>query len=71
MRVSKAQLEQTLLTNVVDLRFSRRRPKEGVSPIRRMLCTKSSELLNSTNGRLLLNYYAPTQQPNIIQVVSN
>jgi hypothetical protein len=28
-----------------------------------MLCTKSLEILNSNNGRLILNYKPPTQPP--------
>lgn len=57
--IAKESLEQKLLNNVVDLRFVRRIPIPGRPATRRMLCTKSSSLLNSTNGRLSLNYKPP------------
>ena len=57
--ISKEALEQKLLNNVVDLRFVRRVPVPGRPATRRMLCTKSSSLLNSTNGRMSLNYKPP------------
>lgn len=57
--ISREALEQKLLNNVVDLRFVRRIPIPGRPPTRRMLCTKSSSLLNSTNGRMSLNYKPP------------
>jgi len=57
--ISKEALEQKLLNNVVDLRFVRRIPVPGRPATRRMLCTKSSALLNSTNGRMSLNYKPP------------
>ena len=57
--ISKESLEQKLLNNVVDIRFVRRIPVPGRPATRRMLCTKSSSLLNSTNGRMSLNYKPP------------
>jgi hypothetical protein len=57
--ITKEALEQKLLNNVVDLRFMRRIPVPGRPATRRMLCTKSSSLLNSTNGRMSLNYKPP------------
>lgn len=57
--ISKEVLEQKLLNNVVDLRFVRRIPVPGRPATRRMLCTKSSSLLNSPNGRMSLNYKPP------------
>jgi hypothetical protein len=53
-------LDNILLTNVCVVRFTRKRRGDGKSPTRKMLCTKSYELLNSTNGKLSLNYKAPT-----------
>lgn len=52
-------LETLLLNNVLDLRFTRRIPVPNKPATRRMLCTKSYELLNSTNGRIVLNYKPP------------
>jgi len=36
--------------------FIRRRPKAGKPAFRRMLCTLDENILNTTNGRLSLNY---------------
>lgn len=57
--ITKEALEQKLLNNVVELRFVRRIPVPNRPSTRRMLCTKSSALLNSTNGRMSLNYKPP------------
>lgn len=57
--ITKEALEQKLLNNVVELRFVRRIPVPNRPSTRRMLCTKSSALLNSTNGRMSLNYSPP------------
>jgi hypothetical protein len=54
-----AQLNSLLLNNVVDVRFVRKSPLPYKAPTRRMLCTKSYSLLNSTNGRIVLNYRPP------------
>lgn len=59
MAVSIQTLENLLLNNVLDLRFTRRIPLANKPATRRMLCTKSYELLNSTNGRIVLNYRPP------------
>lgn len=57
--MSVAELESLLLTNVLDIRFTREKVVPGRSGTRRMLCTKSYDLLNSTNGRIVLNYSPP------------
>jgi hypothetical protein len=54
-------LNNILLENVVDLRFVRRIPLANRPQTRRMLCTKSYNLLNSTNGRIVLNYRSPSK----------
>ena len=59
MAVSIQTLESLLLNNVLDLRFTRRIPLPNKPSTRRMLCTKSYDLLNSTNGRVVLNYRPP------------
>lgn len=59
MQVTRQALETLLLSNVVDLRFVRRRPQAGRPATRRMLCTKCYDLLNTTNGKVVLNYKAP------------
>lgn len=57
------ELKTVLLTNVADIRFVRRVPTQGKAATRRMWCTNSSTLLNSFNGRSILNYHAPTHNP--------
>ena len=59
MAVSVQTLNNLLLNNVLDIRFIRRNPKPGKPGTRRILCTKSFDLLNSTNGRIVLNYRPP------------
>lgn len=56
-------LQQTLLTNVAEIRFVRKRPKGGVAPTRRMLCTLDAALLESELGRTVLNYKPATSGP--------
>ena len=64
-------LESLLLNNVLDLRFVRRIPVPGKPNTRRMLCTKSSTLLNSPNGRMVLNYRPPTHPKKVNEARSN
>jgi hypothetical protein len=61
--MSVTELNSLLLNNVVDLRFVRRRQVNYKSPIRRMICTKSFELLNSNNGLISLGYRKPVGAP--------
>lgn len=63
VRVSLQQLQLLLLQNVVELKFTRRRPKPGAPSFRRMLATNNYGLLNSIQGRTGLNYRPPTHQP--------
>jgi len=62
MKVSREQLKTILLNNVCEIKFLRRRPLADRSPFRRMMATLSYSLLNSTNGRLTLNF-RPTYRP--------
>ena len=62
MAISIQTLESLLLNNVLDLRFSRRVLIPNKPSSRRMLCTKSYDLLNSTNGRIVLNYKPPSSK---------
>ena len=59
MIVQKATLDSLLSNNVLEIRFPRRIAKSGLASTRRMLCTNSLDLLNSVNGRISLNYFAP------------
>lgn len=54
-----SSLYQALLNGVVEVKFLRRRPIQGLPPIRRMLCSNCMNLLGSTNGRIVLNYRQP------------
>jgi len=63
MNVNLGTLKNLLLQNVCEIKFSRRRPVPGKPLTRRMLCTNSFQLLNSTNGRLALNYRPAVNRP--------
>jgi len=67
MKVSRATLKNLLLSNVVEIKFMRKRPRPGAPLTRRMLCTNSLALLNSPEGRIALNYrraiYNPKYNP--------
>lgn len=63
MKASLPTLKSLLLSNVAEIKFLRRRPKSGASTTRRMLCTNSLSLLNSTEGRLALNYRRAINMP--------
>jgi len=54
--MSPGTLIQILNTHAVELRFTRRRPLPGM-PFRRMFATNDTNLLNSTPGRLALNFH--------------
>jgi hypothetical protein len=54
--MSPGTLIQILNTHAVELKFTRRRPLPGM-PFRRMLATNDTDLLNSTPGRLALNFH--------------
>lgn len=56
-------LQQTLLTNVAEVRFMRKRAKSGVAPTRRMLCTLDTALLESEIGRTVLNFKPAAAAP--------
>lgn len=61
MPATYAGLYQSLLNNVVEVQFVRRRQIPGLGPVRRMLCTNNNALLTSPNGRIVLNYRVPVQ----------
>ena len=74
MKASLPTLKSLLLNNVAEIKFFRKGLKPGAAPTRRMLCTNSLALLNSTEGRIALNYrraintpkYNPSQKNIII-----
>jgi hypothetical protein len=69
--MTRNSLDNLLLENVIDLRFARRHIIPGRPATRRILCTKSSLLLNSPNGRVVLNYKPPTHAKKINESQSN
>ena len=71
MIIQRETLDSILLNNVCEIRFTRRRPVKGKSPTRRMWCTKSYKLLNSTNGRVGLNYKPPSGPKQINESLYN
>jgi len=60
MRLSRAGLMALLRNNAVELRFTRRKPRVGDLPHRRMLATNDVSLLNSSAGRTALNFRPAT-----------
>jgi len=71
MIVPQQTLETLLLNNVLDLRFTRKIPVAGKPATRRMICTKSFELLNSINGKIVLNYIPPKHGKQINEAATN
>ena len=63
MITSLANLKAILLDKVCEVKFVRRSPKPGRPATRRMLCTNNIQLLNSVEGRTILNYVPPRQAP--------
>ena len=71
MRISLGSLKNLLENNVCEIKFSRRRPIAGEPATRRMLCTNSVALLNSVNGKVLLNYKQPRRMPKFNPINKN
>jgi hypothetical protein len=63
MIVGLSNLKGILLDKVCEVKFARRNPKPGRPASRRMLCTNNVQLLNSVEGRTVLNYKPPRQSP--------
>lgn len=71
MIVQRSALDNILMSNVCDIRFNRKIVVKGKPPTRRMWCTKSYDLLNSTNGRVALNYRPPTHPKKVNESINN
>lgn len=56
MKVGASTLRVLLENNVLEIKFKRRRVKNGAPATRRMLCTNSAVLLQSEAGRKTLNF---------------
>lgn len=63
MKIALPTLKALLETNVLEIKFTRRRPKPGAPPTRRMLCTNSAAILKSVPGREALNFRATYKPP--------
>jgi hypothetical protein len=63
LQTNYSQLEMALRNNVCELFIKRRIPVEGRPAFRRMLCSNSMSLLNSSNGRRVLGYRRPNGLP--------
>lgn len=63
MKVSLATLRTIQQSNVVEIKFARRRLKPGFAATRRMLCTGCLPLLNSPEGRIALNFRPAYNRP--------
>lgn len=72
-KLSKGELDSLLLHNACEIVFLRRRPEraKGRPIFRRMLCSKSMELLNSENGIRSLNFRLPGGPPKIDELKHN
>lgn len=62
MRLGRSSLYMLLQTSVAELRFRRRIDKPGFKDYRRMLCTNDQRLLNSIQGKKVLNFVPATGQ---------
>jgi hypothetical protein len=71
MKVQRSTLDNILSNNVCEIRFTRKIPVTGKPPTRRMWCTKSYNLLTSTNGKVSLNYRAPTHAKVVNESLDN
>jgi len=63
MKLSRSSLLNELNNNVCEIRFLRRTPKDGVPATRRMLCSNNLNLLNSVNGKTVLNFRSSGSGP--------
>ena len=72
-KINRIRLQSLLITNVVEIVFVRRRPERspGRPLTRRMLCCNSMDLLNSTNGKLSLNFHLPNGPKQIDEAKHN
>lgn len=60
MNIARPTLQGLLAANVLEIKFTRRRPKPGAPLTRRMLCTNCDKILLTENGFSSLNYQPAT-----------
>jgi len=63
MKVSRNSLLSELNNKVCEIRFLRRMPKPNSPATRRMLCCNNLNLLNSVNGKTVLNFKSSSGGP--------
>ena len=66
MNISRGDLLQMLKFNICEVKSVKRRPKKNGSLTRRMLCTNDPSILETPDGRVVLNYRPTTGAPIII-----
>jgi hypothetical protein len=74
-KISRSELKNLVSSNVCEIIFLRRTPERAPVPPRaqwrRMLCTNSIQILNSTNGKISLNFRFPKSPRRIDEVKHN
>lgn len=60
MNLSSSGLKTLLQSNVVELKFIRRIPKQNKPSTRRMIASLNTEILDSDLGRSIFNFRPPT-----------
>jgi hypothetical protein len=63
MKVALPTLDALLQRDVLEVKFTRRRPKANSPPTRRMLCTNSATILSSRPGVEALNFRSSIKPP--------
>lgn len=71
MKIALPTLKALLQTNVLEIKFTRRRPKPGAPPTRRMLCTNSDMILKTVPGREALHFRNTYKPPKYNPVTKN
>lgn len=74
-KIGRGELKNLVSSNVCEILFHRRTPERTSIPPRsewrRMLCTNSIQILNSTNGKISLNFRFPRTPKRIDEVKHN
>jgi hypothetical protein len=63
MKIALPTLQGLLKQNVLEIKFSRRRPKPNTPPTRRMLCTNARQVLSTIPGRESLHFRETYKTP--------
>jgi len=63
MNLSSSGLRALLQANVVELKFTRRHPRQNRPATRRMIASLNTQILDSDLGRSIFNFRPPTSSP--------